>query len=39
MSVQMFQIFIPTIPCPVENERVDLMAPKPQISLSLETII
>lgn len=39
MSVQIFQIFIPTILCPVENERVDLMAPKPQLSLSLDMII
>ena len=39
MSVQMFQIFIPTILCLVENERVNLMAPKPQLSLSSDMII
>ena len=38
-SVQMFQMFIPTILSPVENKRVYLMAPQPQISLSLDVII
>lgn len=35
-SAQIYQIFIPTIVCPMENGRVALMPSKPQISLSLD---